>query len=60
VEERAEGPDFRQSGGAEEVAGVDHRFGLADQLDAPGRQAAGAPGHVGVGKYSNHQSTSGF
>jgi hypothetical protein len=42
---------------ADEIAGVDHGVGLADQLDASLGQAAGAPGHMGIGEDSDQTKT---
>jgi hypothetical protein len=55
----AEGFELFERRDAEEVAGVDHRVGLADQLEASLRQTARATGHMGVGEDGN-QTKRGF
>jgi hypothetical protein len=45
--------------GCGEIAGVDHRLGAGDQIDATVREAAAAPRHVGVGD-DRDQLGSGF
>jgi hypothetical protein len=55
----AEGFELFKRRDAEEIAGVDHRVGLADQLDASLGQAARPAGHMGVGE-NGDQTRSGF
>ena len=59
VHDRAEGRELFERRSAEEVTGVDHRIGFADQLGAALGQAARALRHVGIGKEGD-QTRAGF
>ncbi|HET7574335.1 MAG TPA: hypothetical protein VFJ99_04395 [Solirubrobacterales bacterium] len=50
VHDRAERFQLEQQRGLGEVAGVDRRLGLRDELDAALRQGAAPLRHVGVGE----------
>jgi hypothetical protein len=59
VDDRTERSNFLQRRDGEEIAGVDHRLGRADGLDAALRQATASPRHVGVGENGDQGSDSG-
>jgi hypothetical protein len=53
----AKGFELFERRDGEEIAGVDHGVGLADQLDAALGQAARPSGHMGVGENSDQTRT---